>query len=142
MTKEIKKYDDRRKFQYINMTDEFKMMIRVLKETHFYKMYLALYEIYGIYSITDLIDFLRKKYINYSFDTGIYSISRRSFFYNDDLINNFRNNYLHNEMLFYNVNSIIYRNIELLNKLNFATYEMQNNFFIKLYFKLKNKIKL
>ena len=142
MTKEIKKYDDRRKFQYINMTDEFKMMIRVLKETHFSKMYLELYEIYGIYSMTDLIDFLEKKYINYSFDCGIYTISRRSFFYNDDLINKFRNNSLHKEMLFYNINSIIYRNIDLLNKLNFATYEMQNNFFIKLYFKLKNKIKL
>lgn len=142
MTKEIKKYDDRRKFQYINMTDEFNMMIRVLKETHYSKMYLELYEIYGIYSITDLIDFLRKKYINYSFDTGIYTISRRSFFYNDDLINNFRNNSLYNEMLFYNINSIIYRNIDLLNQLNFTTYEIQNNFFIKLYFKLKNKIKL
>ena len=142
MTKEIKKYDDRRKFQYINMTDEFNMMIRVLKETHYSKMYLELYEIYGIYSITDLIDFLRKKYINYSFDTGIYTISRRTFFYNDDLINNFRNNSLYNEMLFYNINSIIYRNIDLLNQLNFTTYEIQNNFFIKLYFKLKNKIKL
>lgn len=142
MTKEIKKYDDRRKFQYINMTDEFKMMIRVLKEKHFSKMYLELYEIYGIYSMTDLIDFLEKKYINYSFDSSIYTISRRSFFYNDDLINKFTNNSLPKEMLFYNINSIIYRNIDLLNKLNFATYEMQNNFFIKLYFKLKNKIKL
>ena len=142
MTKEIKKYDDRRKFQYINMTDEFKMMIRVLKETHFSKMYLELYEIYGIYSMTDLIDFLGKKYINYSFDSCIYTIGRRTFFYNDDLINKFRNNSLQKEMLFYNINSIIYRNIDLLDILNYATYEMQNNFFIKLYFKFKNKIKL
>lgn len=146
MKRKIKIHYERNHLKYTQFKDEIKMMIRVLKENHCEKDYLEMYQKKYIFSMYDLINYLYVNYKQFTFvsfylQNTFFTNDSRSFFYNTDLIVSLKKFPLSRQMLFFSLNSTINMNLRLLNSLNYTTYQMQNNFLIKLYFNIKNKIK-